>query len=184
MNNGNDLVLTGTDVSGFGDEKGVTVLPGKGAINKLGNKVSRQLGYKAPIVVGVNINPNINLQEMVSTAKLKGKYVFIDVWGTFCGPCIAEFPKIKEAYSKFGPKDLEVVGIVDDRQSSTTQQILKQQLLPWPNIQMDAKTSQTAGYKDINSYPTTYLLDRQGKIIDIDLRGEDLMNKLKTLIGK
>jgi thiol-disulfide isomerase/thioredoxin len=184
MNNGSDLVLTGVDVSGFGDEKAVKVIPGKGLLNKTGNKVSRQLGYKAPIAAGVNINPNIKLQGIVNTANLKGKYVFIDIWGTFCGPCIAEFPKIKEVYSQFSRQNLEVIGIVDDRQPSTTQQILKQQQLPWPNIQMDAKTSQTAGYKDINSYPTTYLLDPQGKIIDIDLRGEDLMNKLKTLIGK
>ncbi|MDB5003270.1 MAG: Thiol-disulfide isomerase or thioredoxin [Mucilaginibacter sp.] len=184
MNNGNDLVLTGVDISGFGDKKGVKVLSGKDPANKGTNKVSRQLGYKAPVVAGININPNIKLQGIVNTASLKGKYVFIDIWGTFCGPCIAEFPKIKEVYSTFSRKNLEIIGIVDDRQPGTTQQILKQQLLPWPNIQMDAKTSQTAGYKDINSYPTTYLLDPQGKIIDIDLRGEDLMNKLKTLIGK
>jgi thiol-disulfide isomerase/thioredoxin len=184
MNNGNDLVLTGADINGFGDKKEVKVLPGKSSIKTASAKVSRQLGYKAPIAAGVNINPNINLKGLVNTANLKGKYVFIDIWGTFCVPCIAEFPKIKEAYSVFGGKNLEVVGIVDDRQPGTTQQIFKQQLLPWPNIQMDAKTSQTAGYKDINAYPTTYLLDPQGKIIDIDLRGEDLLNKLKTLIAK
>lgn len=179
MNNGNDLVLTGADMSGFGDQKSslTTATASKGPL-----KISRQLGYKAPGIKGININPNIKLPGNVDLAKLKGKYVFIDVWGTFCGPCIGEFPYLTEVYTKFDRKDLEFIGLIDDRAPNTTQQIMKQHGLLWPNIQIDAKTSQTEGYKDINAYPTTYLLDREGKIIDIDLRGNALMNKLNSLI--
>ncbi|GAB3925563.1 TlpA family protein disulfide reductase [Mucilaginibacter myungsuensis] len=182
INNGNDIVLTGADISGFGDKTIAKADAAKVSTAKKGTKISRQLGYIAPIASGININPAISSTGIVSTAKFKGKYLFIDVWGTYCGPCIAEFPHLKEVYSAFSRKDLEIIGLVDDRAPATTQQIFDKHQLPWANIQIDAKTSQTVGYKDINSYPTTFLLDREGKIIDIDLRGEALMNRLKLLI--
>lgn len=178
-NNGNDVVLTGADISGFGSEKIAAAKPaGKGA--KV--MVSRQLGFKAPEIKGVNINPQLQTGIAVATANLRGKYVFIDFWSTYCSPCIAEFDFLKEAYTKYNRNNLEIVGVVDDRDENTTLKILREHNIPWPNITAEGKGTQIKGYGDILAYPTTFLLDPQGKIIALDLRGDALMNRLKTLI--
>jgi thiol-disulfide isomerase/thioredoxin len=179
-NNGNDVVLTGDDISGFGTYK-VTA-------NKLTGKsaktiVSRQLGFKAPEIKGINMNPKAQTGTAVNTTALKGKYVLIDFWSTYCPPCIDEFDFLKEVYKKYSPKNLEILGVIDDRDENTTLKILREHDITWPNITATAKATQIKGYGDIMAYPTTFLLDPDGKIIAIDLRGEALMNKLKTLIA-
>jgi thiol-disulfide isomerase/thioredoxin len=180
-NNGNDVVLTGADISGFGSDKVATAKPASKGVKA--TPVSRQLGFKAPEIRGLNINPQLQTGMAVATASLRGKYVFIDFWSTYCGPCIAEFDFLKEAYSKYSRNNLEIVGVVDDRDESTTLKILREHNIPWPNITAEGKATQIKGYGDILAYPTTFLLDPQGKIIALDLRGDALMNKLKTLIA-
>lgn len=145
------------------------------------NIFSDQAGFSAPIIKGYNINPVTKDMPFVSTAELKGKYIFVDFWSTSCGPCIAEFPYLKEVYLKYDRKKLEIIGVLDERDSSVTARLLKDGNLIWPNIIADSKSTDISGYK-INGYPTTYLINPEGVIIAVNLRGEELANKLKTLI--
>lgn len=143
---------------------------------------SSQAGYKAPEIKGYNINTSyVKDLSFVSTADLKGKYIFLDFWSTFCGPCIAEFPYLKESYLKYDRKRFEIIGILDERDPSVTAKLFKEGNLIWPTIKMNTKGTDMNGY-NIGSYPTSYLIDPQGTIIAVDLRGEELANKLKTLI--
>jgi len=181
---GAQLTLTGTDVSNF-----AALQTGGSGTTKTAAKtgdilgISRQVGFKAPAIKGINMNPQANLGAMIATEKLKGKYVFVDFWSTTCPPCIQEFDYLKEVYAKYKNKNFEIIGVVDERGKGSTVKILDEKKVLWPNIKTETPTTQINGYEDITSYPTTYLLDPTGKIIAVDLRTDSLMNKLKALIG-
>lgn len=144
------------------------------------NIVSSQVGFLAPVIKGYNINPMVKETD-ISTANLKGKYIFVDFWSSFCGPCIAEFPYLKEVYQKFNREKFEIIGVLDERDLTVTSRLIKEGNMIWPTIKANVKGADTKGYK-IDSYPTTYLIDPEGKIIAMDLRGNELLNKLTTLI--
>ncbi|WP_163393696.1 TlpA disulfide reductase family protein [Flavobacterium limi] len=97
-----------------------------------------------------------------------------------CAPCIKEFPKIKEVFDKFSQNDIEIIGIVDVRGKIDIKKFIKDQNVTWQNIDEKNPLTINKGY-NVNSWPTTYLIDPSGKIIDIDLRGDDLNNKLELL---
>jgi thiol-disulfide isomerase/thioredoxin len=176
------ITLTGNDITGFSTGFNSKASPARLSDKKAGMVVSRQKGFKAPLITGFNINSN-NTSVHISTNNLKSRYTFLDFWSTYCGPCIDEFKYLEEVYLKYNRSQIEIIGVVDDRDKNTTLQILKDHNVGWPNIITGAKGSFTIGYEDINSFPTTFLLDAEGKIIAVDLRGDALMNKLKTLMA-
>lgn len=147
--------------------------------NDLENKIiptTNQAGMMAPNISGVNILD----ETKISLEKYKGKYVFLDFWSTTCAPCIKEFPKIKQVFDKFSQNDVEIIGIVDVRGKIDIKKFIKDQNVTWQNIDEKNPLTINKGY-NVNSWPTTYLIDPSGKIIDIDLRGDDLNNKLELL---
>ncbi|MFD2145110.1 TlpA family protein disulfide reductase [Mucilaginibacter antarcticus] len=181
--NGNKITLTGDDLSGFSTSatanSKIAAKPHSSTKNK--NIFSSQAGFLAPHIKGVNINPLAKDIAMLSTADLKGKYVFVDFWSTSCAPCIAEFPNLKAAYERFDRSKFEIVGVLDERDESITKRLINNRSMIWPTIKTNTKGTDITGYS-VNSYPTSYLIDPAGKIIALDLRGEDLMNKLSALI--
>lgn len=138
--------------------------------------ISSQVTMIAPEIAGVNILDN----SIISLNSIKGKYVFIDFWSTTCGPCIQEFPKIKEVYEKYDRNQLEIIGVVDDRTRGKIKEFIKGKNLIWPNINMEIKSTNIKGY-NIKSYPTTYLINPDGIIIATNLSGDELLNKLQSL---
>lgn len=153
----------------------------KRRINSNSKIVSTSVGYLAPLVKGININTAQSKGLQISTTALKGKYVYLDFWGTFCAPCIAELPDIKEAYLKFKDK-FEVIGILDERDMVVAHKLLQTHQVIWPNISMNSKSTNISGYGKILSFPTSYLLDPNGKIIATNLRGAEIMAKLSEMI--
>lgn len=151
--------------------------------NDLENKIiptANQVGMMAPNISGINI---LN-EAKISLEKYKGKYVFLDFWSTSCAPCIKDFPKIKEVFDKFSQNDIEIIGIADVRGKIDIKNFINDQNVTWQNIDEKNPLTINKGY-NVNSYPTSYLIDPNGKIIDIDLRGDDLNNKLELLkLGK
>ncbi len=140
------------------------------------------MGFKAPLVQGIQINNEDNSELLISLDKLKGKYVFLDFWSTTCAPCIADFPEIMKSYDKYNRNQFEIIGVIDERSSGSALSLVKKHKLKWPNIKTNTDGTITKGY-NIISYPTTYLLDKEGRIIAQNLRGQELFEKLKTLIG-
>lgn len=130
----------------------------------------------APNISGLNILNDLK----ISLDNYKGKYVFVDFWSTSCVPCIKEFPKIKAVYDKFSQNDIEIIGIADIRGKKNAKNFLNDKEVTWQNIEEKNPSTNIKGYS-INSYPTSYLIDRNGKIIATDLRGEELNNKLEVL---
>lgn len=140
---------------------------------------------RADLVVGA-VFPGFEGKDLagavVSTAALKGKVVLVDFWATWCPPCVAEIPSVVAAYGTYHAKGFEVIGISLDRDEAELKKFIEEQKMPWPQIFGDA--SDLAGKFGVESIPTTYLIDAEGKIAATDLRGDDLANKLGELLGK
>ena len=115
----------------------------------------------------------------------EGKYVLVDFWASWCGPCRAEMPNVVEAYNKYHSKGFEVVGVSFDQKKEAWVKAIDQLKMPWLQIS-DLKGWKCAAaplYK-VNSIPDNILIDPQGKIIDRALRGKSLHRKLQKLLGE
>ena len=108
----------------------------------------------------------LNGQE-VNLADLRGKVVLIDFWATWCPPCRVEVPALVTAYEKFHDQGFEIIGISLDRDRSALEKFLRENKMTWPQF-FDGKGWENAiatRFK-IQSAPTLWLLNRQGKLID------------------
>jgi len=113
----------------------------------------------------------------------KGKYVLIDFWASWCGPCRQENPHVVALYEKYKDKDFEIVGISLDRDRESWVEAIEKDKITWPQMS-DLKYWQSEGARlyNISSIPSTILLDKEGIIIAKNLRGEELQNKIAELI--
>ncbi len=143
---------------------------------------------QSKLIVGSEF-PNFEEKDLtgkpLSIASFKGKYVLVDFWATWCGPCVAELPNVLNAYKEYHSKGLEIVGISLDEDKEKLNLFLKKHSMPWAQY-FDGKgwQSKLAGQYGVNSIPATYLLDKEGKIIAKDLRGEALAAELEKLLKK
>lgn len=107
------------------------------------------------------------------------KYILVDFWASWCGPCRKEIPNLKTAYAEYGPKGFEILSISIDKDEKAWQKALGQENMQWHNLLDDDKVSKAFNVKTI---PATYLVDAKGVIIGDNLRGAELEAKLKELL--
>lgn len=132
-------------------------------INDLVKKIQKlNLNKEAPNFTQTSYNNNY-----ISLNNFRGKYILIDFWGSWCKPCIENLPKMKEIYKNFTDYDIEFIGIANDTKSNWTKSITKYNL-QWINI-IDENNVISELY-NIKSYPSTFLIDPNGKIIAKNLR--------------
>ena len=120
----------------------------------------------------------VNVQEM------KGKVVLIDFWATWCGPCVAELPKVKKIYNELHEKGFEIIGISFDKQKAGLMEFVDKQQMDWPQY-FDGKgwgTKYGVEY-EISSIPTMWLVDKKGNLRDLNAR-QDLEQKVKDLLAE
>jgi thiol-disulfide isomerase/thioredoxin len=120
--------------------------------------------------------------QTVSPAALKGKVVVVDFWAPSCGPCVRDFPHMKELYSKYKAQGLEVIGISIDPDEKDLKRFLGRQPLPWP-VKYDGNESKqrVAQAFGIEEIPVVWLIDRQGVLRDLKGR-ENQDKKIEALL--
>lgn len=112
----------------------------------------------------------------------KGNYVLVDFWASWCGPCRAEMPNVRNVYNRFHPKGFEIVGISLDSQSDDWQHATEQMGITWPQMSdLKGWKSEAATLYGVRSIPFTLLFDPDGKVVATGLRGESLMQKLEQV---
>lgn len=131
--------------------------------------------------------PDFTLQtpegKQVSLSSFKGKYVLIDFWASWCGPCRKENPNVVKAYNQFKDKNFTVLGVSLDEDKATWQAAIAKDKLTWTHVSdLKGWSSSAATLYGIQSIPANFLLDKDGKIIAKDLRGEDLISALNALV--
>jgi thiol-disulfide isomerase/thioredoxin len=123
--------------------------------------------------------------KVIKLSSLKGKYVLIDFWASWCGPCRKENPNVVKVYEKYKNKGFTVFSVSLDKDAEAWKRAIKTDGLVWPNhvsdlLQWDSPMPQLYGF---NGIPYTVLIDKKGKIIGTNLRGEALEQKLREVIG-
>ena len=115
----------------------------------------------------------------------KGNYVLVDFWASWCGPCRQEMPNVIQNYERYHAKGFEIVGVSFDQKKDAWVAAVQQIGMRWPQMS-DLKGWQCAASDiyGVRSIPASVLLDPQGKIIAIDLRGKALGEKLKEIYGE
>lgn len=112
----------------------------------------------------------------------KGKYVLVDFWASWCGPCLAETPNIAEVYNKYKGDHFEVLGVAAFDKRENTLKCMKEHNITWPLI-IDAQTIPADVY-GINSIPQIMLFSPDGTIIARDLRGDGIKQKIAEVMAE
>jgi peroxiredoxin len=128
--------------------------------------------------------PNFTLTDIngkeVTLESLRGKYVLLDFWASWCRPCRDENPNLVKAYEKFGGDNFEIVSISLDKAEEDWKKAVEEDELSWTLLH-DAEGAVANDYA-VQSIPNTLLLDKEGVIIEKQLRGEELASKLDSLL--
>ncbi|QKJ28293.1 AhpC/TSA family protein [Mucilaginibacter mali] len=123
----------------------------------------------------------------IKLSSFRGKYVLLDFWASWCGPCRQENPNVVKAYNKYKTKKFTILGVSLDRPDGKADWMaaIKNDGLTWTQVS-DLKywNNEVAALYFVRSIPQNYLIDPEGRIIAKNLRGEDLDNKLAEIFGK
>lgn len=132
----------------------------------------------------IDFEQNDSTGAPVRFASFKGKYVLVDFWASWCGPCRAENPNVLEAYNKYQDKNFTVVGISLDDKDANWKKAIRDDKMPWTQLSdLKGWKNEVSTYYGIQGIPSNLLVDPSGKIVARDLRGEGLHKKLAELLN-
>ncbi|MCB0507886.1 MAG: AhpC/TSA family protein [Bacteroidetes bacterium] len=142
---------------------------------------------------GIAVNtqaPNIILEnpngDTIQLKNLQGKIVLLDFWASWCGPCRQENPNVVKIYEKYKDKGFDIFSVSLDKRKDKWMEAIKKDKLSWKNHGCDFMSWNSAPAQEygVQAIPATYLLDKTGKVIAKNLRGEELESKIAELLAK
>jgi thiol-disulfide isomerase/thioredoxin len=133
------------------------------------------------------VQPDLNGSELSLKSvveKAENRYILLDFWASWCGPCMGEVPVLKEAYKLYHKKGFEIYGVSLDRREESWKEAVKKHNMEWPNVSLlqEFKIQAVEDYV-VEAIPTNFLIDgSNGVIVAKNLRGEALLEKLAELL--
>jgi thiol-disulfide isomerase/thioredoxin len=120
---------------------------------------------------------------MIALSSFRGKYVLVDFWASWCGPCRQENPNVVAAYKQYSNKNFTILGVSLDKAKEPWVKAIKDDQLTWTHVS-DLKywESSVVPMYNIQGIPFNVLLDPQGNIVATNLRGTSLQAKLSEVI--
>jgi len=141
---------------------------------------SLNIGQKAP-----DFQVQTNDGHQLSLTDLEGQYVLFEFWASWCGPCIPEIPYLKNLHEKYQNDNFTIVGISMDRDKETLINFIEEREMEWIQVyEEEGWEGKLPRLFNVSGIPRMYLLDPNGNIIAKDLRGEEMVSKVESLMDK
>ncbi|QNL50692.1 AhpC/TSA family protein [Olivibacter sp. SDN3] len=157
------------------------------------SKIGSEYGELLTLAKGTSIGspaPEFSMNDTtdnpVALSSFKGKYVLIDFWASWCGPCRQENPNLVEAYNKFKDKNFTVLGVSLDRPNGKAAWLkaIQDDGLSWTQVSdLQFWNNAAAKLYGVRGIPANFLIDPEGKIVAKNLRGEELHSKLQEILN-
>lgn len=149
---------------------------------QLENKVNRTkrvaFGVQAP-----NFLSTTEAGAAFALKEVKSNYILLDFWASWCGPCRMESPTLVRLYKEYQEKGFTIISVSIDDEQSKWLKAIKKDHYTWTNVSdLKGWQSPSAVLYGVTSIPASFLLDKEGRIIAKNLRGQELENKLKELM--
>ncbi|MCL2561670.1 MAG: AhpC/TSA family protein [Rikenellaceae bacterium] len=122
--------------------------------------------------------------QKLGPSDFKGKILVIDFWASWCSPCIAEIPHLKEAYAAYKDKGVEILAVSLDRDDAAWRRSMANENMPWPQVKAPDAGREVMELYQFSGIPHIVVIDRNGNIVGKNYRGKALMDKLEELTSE
>lgn len=155
--------------------------------NSEGEEIVRFLELSADVGAGekfTDFESTLANGGKMKLSDIKDKYVLLEFWASWCGPCRADNPELVSTYNEFKDKGFEILGVALDNNESNWKQAIADDGLPWPNVSdLEGSEGDAAFIYGVSAIPDNFLIAPDGTIIERDLRGQELKNKLNEIFA-